>query len=261
MPRAFWKGIISFGMVAIPVRMSVATETKPVSFHLLHKKCMSRAKQVLYCPTDEDYFSQKETVRGYEFAKDQYVAFTEDDFKKVPVKTAHAINILRFVEAKEIDPTYYYGSHYLEPEELGAKPFRLLSDALKKTGLAGIAKVVFQRREHLCCVRPLDEILALHTIHYQEEVLSRKELVPPKAEVSTEELDMAVSLIKAMSGRFQPEQYKDEYQAALKAIIEAKVRGEKIVTPAAPKVEIGDLMAALRASVEAAKKELVGAKR
>jgi DNA end-binding protein Ku len=261
MPRAFWKGVISFGMVAIPIRMYVATETKPLSFHLLHKKCMGRAKQVLYCPTDEEYFSQKDTVRGFEFAKDQYVTLTEDDFKKVPIKTSHAVNILSFVEAREIDPVYYYGSHYLEPEELGAKPFRLLTEALQKTGLAGIAKVVFQRREHLCCIRPLDDILVLHTIHYQDEIKSAKELAPPKVEGSTEEMQMAVSLIKAMVGHFEPKKYKDEYQSALKQMVESKMRGEKVVAPAVPKFEVGDLMAALRASVEAAKKAPVGARR
>jgi DNA end-binding protein Ku len=177
------------------------------------------------------------------------------------VKTSHAISILRFVEAAEIDPTYYYGSHYLEPEELGTKPFRLLTDALRKTGLVGIAKVVFQRREHLCCIRPFEEVLALHTIHYREEIKPAKELAPPGVEVSGEELEMAVSLIKAMSGHFEPKKYKDEYQSALKEMIEAKMRGEKVAAPPAPKVEVGDLMAALRASIEAAKKEPVGAKR
>jgi len=255
MARAFWKGVISFGMVAIPVRMYVATETKAVSFHLLHKKCLSRAKQVLYCATDDEYFSQKDTVRGYEVAKDQYVVFTEDDFRRVPLKTAHSIEILSFVQAKEIDPTYYYGSHYIEPEELGAKPFRLLSEALQKTGLVGIAKVVFQRREHLCSLRPLDNILALNTIHYESEVMSRKEIVPPEVKVSNEELDMAVSLIKAMHGHFEPDKYKDEYQSGLKEMVEAKLKGEKVIAPAAPKVEIGDLMAALRESIKAAKEE------
>lgn len=255
MARAFWKGVISFGMVAIPVRMYVATETKTISFHLLHKKCLTRAKQVLYCPTDDEYFAQKETVRGYEVAKDQYVVFSEEDFDRVPVKTAHAIEIISFVEANEIDPTYYYGSHYLEPEQLGAKPFRLLSDALSKTGLVGIAKVVFQRREHLCCLRPLGEILALHTIHYESEVLSREALVPPKVEVSAEEIEMAESLIRVMAGHFQPDKYKDEYQTALKEVVQAKLKGEKVVAPAAPKAEIEDLMEALRRSIAAARKE------
>ncbi len=255
MPRAFWKGVISFGMVAIPVRMYVATETKPLSFHLLHGKCLTRPKQVLYCATDNEYFNQKETVRGFEYAKDRYVVLTEADFNKVPIKTSHAIDILAFCQAKEIDPIYYSGSHYLEPEELGTKPFRLLSEALQKTGLLGIAKVVFQRREHLCCLRPFEDIIALHTLLYDGEIVSRKELTPAKVTVKAEEVDLALSLVKAMVRPFQPAEYKDEYQAALKTIVEAKVKGEEVVAPREEKVEIGDLMAALRASIEATKKE------
>ncbi len=255
MPRAFWKGVISFGMVAIPVRMYVATETKPLSFHLLHKKCLTRPKQVLYCANDSEYFDQKETVRGFEYAKDRYVVLDEADFKKVSIKTSHAIDILAFCQASEIDPIYYSGSHYLEPEELGTKPFRLLSETLQKTGLLGIAKVVFQRREHLCCLRPMENIIALHTLHYPGEIVSRKELTPAKVTVKADEVDLAVSLVKAMVRPFKPEEYKDEYQAALKTIVEAKVRGEEIVAPREEKVEIGDLMAALRASIEATRKE------
>ncbi len=255
MPRAFWKGVISFGMVAIPVRMYVATETEPLSFHLLHSKCLTRPKQVLYCDTDNEYFGQKETVRGFEYAKDRYVVLDDSDFKKVPIKTSHAIDILAFCQEKEIDPVYYSGSHYLEPEELGTKPFRLLSETLRKTGLLGIAKVVFQRREHLCCLRPLDDIIALHTLHYEGEIVSRKDLAPAKVSVKAEEVDLAVSLVKAMVRPFDPGEYKDEYQSALRAIVEAKVKGEEIVAPREEKVEIGDLMAALRASIEATKKE------
>ena len=263
MPRAFWKGVISFGMVAIPVKMYKATETKEISFHMLHNKCMARANQVLYCPTDNEYIDRKDTVRGYEFTKGRYVVLTDEDFEKIPLKTAHAINILRFVEEKEIDPTYYYGSHYLEPEELGAKPFRLLRESLQKSGLVGIAKVVLQRREHLCCVRPLGEIMALDTVHYQKEIVPAEQIAPPKAEVTEPELEMAMNLIKVMAGHFQPELYKDEYQSALKELVEAKIKGEKIVAREGPKIEIGDLMASLRASIAAAKKEpaMAGAKK
>ncbi len=255
MPRAFWKGVISFGLVAIPVKMSVAAESKTLSFHLLHKKCLTRPKQVLFCDTDNEYFGIKETVRGYEVAKEQYVVLDESDFEKVPVRTTHSIDIAGFVDAKEIDPLYYYASHYVEPEELGARPFRLLREALEKTGRVGIAKVAFQRREHLCSLRPLEDILVLHTMHYQNEILSRKEIAPSKPKVTEAEMDMAVSLIKAMAKSFNPDDYKDEYQVALKQLIEAKVKGEKITAPAEPKVEIGDLMAALRASIAEAKKK------
>lgn len=257
MPRAFWKGVISFGLVAIPVKMYVGTESQPLSFHLLHKKCLTRPRQVLHCETDDEYFSSKETVRGFEVAKDQYVVLEESDFEKVPIRTSHAIDILGFVEAKEIDPIYFYGSHYLEAEELGARPFRLLREALVKTGRVGIAKVAFQRREHLACLRPLDEILALHTMHYEFEIMPRKELASPKAEVIEAELEMAVSLVKAMAKKFEPRTYRDEYREALQKVIEAKIKGEKIIAPAMPQAEIGDLMATLRASIESARKEPV----
>ena len=260
MPRAFWKGVISFGMVAIPVKMYKATETKEISFNMLHKTCMTRTKQVPFCPTDNEYISRKDTVRGYEFTKGRYVVLTDEDFEKIPLRTAHAIGIMRFVEEKQIDRSYYYGSHYLEPEELGAKPFRLLKEALEKTGLVGIAKVALQRREHLCSVRPLGDIMALDTIHYQSEIVPATQIAPPKPDVSEPELDMAVNLIKVMAGSFQPELYKDEYQSALKEMVEAKIKGEKLVVPEAPKIEIGDLMASLRASIEAAKREPVAAR-
>jgi DNA end-binding protein Ku len=255
MPRAFWKGVISFGLVAIPVKMYVGAESKTLSFHLLHKKCLTRPKQVLHCETDNEYFGIKDTVRGYEVAKEQYVVLNEADFEKVPIRTSHAIDILGFAEAKEIDPIYYSGIHYLEPEELGAKPFQLLKEALEKTGRVGIGKVTFQRREHLGCLRPLEDIIVLHTMHYDTEIIPRQEIAPPKTKVNEVELNMAVSLVKAMAKSFNPEDYKDEYQEALKIVVEAKVKGEKIVATAMPKAEIGDLMAALRASIEAAKKE------
>jgi len=259
MPKAFWKGVISFGMVAIPVKMYRATETREISFHMLHDKCMTRTKQVIFCPTDNEYITRKDTVRGYEFTKDHYVVLTEKDFEKIPLKTAHSINIMRFVEGKEIDPSFFYGSHYLEPEELGAKPFHLLKEALLKTGLVGIAKVVLQRREHLCCVRPQSEILVLDTLHYQNEIVPANQIIASKPDISEPELDMAVSLIKVMAGHFRPELYKDEYQSALKEMVGAKIKGEKVVIPEGPRIEIGDLMASLRASIEAARKQPVGA--
>ena len=256
MPRAFWKGVISFGLVAIPVRMYTGTQSEgTVSFHLLHKKCLTRPRQVLHCETDDEYFSIKETVRGFEVSKDQYVVLNEADFEKVPIKTAHSIDIVTFVEDSSIDPAYYYGIHYLEPEALGAKPFQLLREALVKTGRVGVGKVTFQRREHLACLRPVEDIIELHTMHYDTELLPRKDINPRKTKVSAPELEMAVNLVKAMSGKFKPEDYRDEYQTALKQVVDAKVKGEKIVAPAAPKAETADLMAALRASLAAARKE------
>jgi DNA end-binding protein Ku len=256
MAKAFWKGVISFGMVSIPVKMYLATTSQTPGFHLLHKKCLTRPKQVLYCQEDNEYFSSGETVRGYEYTRGQYVVLRESEFEQVPVRTTHTIDIAGFVKAEDIDPIYFYGSHYLEPEELGAKPFCLLRDALRRTKRAGIAKVAFQRREHLCALRPLDSLLALHTMHYQDEIVPPGEITVPEKEITANELDMAESLIDVMAKKFQPEEYQDEYRQALGKIIQAKIQGKEIKVMEMPKLEgIPDLMSALKASIEAATKE------
>lgn len=254
MAKAFWKGAISFGMVVIPVKMYVATEYKTISFHLLHKKCLTRPKQVLHCEKDKEYFTMKDTVRGYEYAKDAFVVLDDSDFNKVPVKTAHSINIVGFVESKEVDSIYYQGSHYIEPEEIGAKPFALLKEVLSKTKRVGIAKVTFQRREHLCTLKPFDDIMVLQTMYYQNEIVSHAEMAPAKQKLTEAELEMATSLVSAMATSFKPEQYKDEYHQALKQMVEAKLKGVEIKAPEEPKAEIADLMTALKASLEKAKK-------
>ncbi|MBI2869882.1 MAG: Ku protein [Chloroflexi bacterium] len=252
MPRAFWKGAISFGMVVIPVKMYVATESRAISFHLLHKKCLTRPRQVLYCELDNEYFGVKDTVRGYEYAKGQFVVLTESDFEKVPIRTNHTIDIMGFVRASEIDPVYYYDSHYLEAEAIGLKPYSLLREVLKKTGRVGIAKVSFQKREHLCSVEPREDILVLHTIHYSYEVRPVGELAPPRQELSASEMEMASALVNAMTRDFTPADYRDDYREALEKVIEAKVQGREVTAPKPVTVEIPDLMAALRASIEAA---------
>jgi len=255
MAKAFWKGAISFGMVTIPVRMSIATESKTPALHYLHKKCLTRPKQLLYCEQDDEYFGVKDTVRGYEYAKDQYVVLDDDELDKVPVKSTHSIDITSFVKGQEIDAIYYDGSHYLEPEELGLKPFFLLKTVMEKTGLVGIAKVAFQRREHLCCLRPYDQILTLHTLHFKQDVIRPPELEQPKKELSKGELEMASKLVEAMTTDFKPYEYRDEYAVALKKLVEAKLKGVEIKAPEIPKAEVGDLMKALRESVAAAGKK------
>ena len=254
MSRPFWKGVISFGMVVIPVKMSIAVESKTPTFHYLHKKCLTRPRQVLYCEEDGEYFNIKETVRGYEYSKDQYVVFDDDELDNVPVKTAHSIDITSFVKDKEIDTIYYSDSHYLEPEELGLKPFFLLKTVMEKTGLVGIAKVAFQRREHLCCLRPYDQILALHTLHFKQDIIPPPELAQPKKQLSASELEMASKLVEAMTTDFKAYEYRDEYTLALKKMVEAKLKGVEIKAPEIPKIDVEDLMTALRKSVAAASK-------
>jgi DNA end-binding protein Ku len=255
MARSFWKGVISFGLVAIPVKMYVAAETRGADFHLLHKKCLTRPRQTYYCASDDEYISLKDMVRGYEYAKDQYVVLEDKDFENVPVKTTHTIEITSFVDFSDIDPIYFYGGHYLEPEQLAAKPFSLLRDVLVKSKKAGIAKVTFQRREHLCVVRPMDHIMSLHTMHYQEEIIPHDELLSPNSKISPEEMKMAMTLVETMSGKFNASVYKDEYQDALKKMIEAKLQGLEIKVPKAKVAEVKDLMEAIRASIEATSKK------
>jgi DNA end-binding protein Ku len=255
MARSFWKGVISFGLVAIPVKMYVAAETQGTDFHLLHKKCLTRPRQTYYCASDNEYIGLKDTVRGYEYAKDQYIVLDDKDFEKVPVRTTHTVEITSFVDFNEIDPVYFYGSHYIEPEQLAAKPFSLLREVLEKSKKAGIAKVTFQRREHLCAIRPLDHIMALHTMHYQDEIIPRDDLYSPDAKISPQEMKMAMTLVDNMSGKFNAAAYKDEYQGALKKVIEAKLQGLEIKAPKAKIAEVKDLMEAIRASIEATSKK------
>ena len=262
MAKAFWKGAISFGMVSIPVKMYVAATSHTMSFHLLHKKCLTRPKQVLHCEEDDEYFGIKDTVRAFEYGKGRYVVLKDSDFAKAPVRTTHIIDILGFIKEEEVDPVYFYGSHYLEPEGFAAKPYRLLLETLSKNRRVGIAKVSFQRREHLCCLRPLGKLLALHTLHYKDEILSTAEINIPEIEVSIAELKVAQSLVDVMTTRFQPEKYEDRYRHTLEEIIKAKIQGEEIKAVPEPVVKaIPDLMSALRASIEAASKELAVSKR
>ena len=252
MPRSFWKGAISFGLVVIPVRMYVATELKTPAFHYLLKKDLSRPRQALVNPQTGEQFSIKDTVRGYEYAKNKYVVLSDEDFARVPVRTQRIIDIQSFTAAQNIDPIYFYDAHFLEPEEIGGKPYCLLLEAMTKTQLVGIAKVSFARREHLVCLRPFGDVLVLHTMHYSDEI--RPYEAPPKKELSVSELDMAVSLIQAMDRPFKPDEYHDDYRRVIDQLIKAKLAGRQIEKPLEARVKTSDLMAALRASLEVAKK-------
>ena len=249
MPRAFWKGAISFGLVVIPVSMSVAIRERPIRFNYLHKKDLVRPNQVLHCPEDGEYFSIKDTVRGYEYAKGQYIVLTDSDFEAVPLRTTRAIDIQAFVGEEEIDPIYFFDSHYLEPQSMGEKPFRLLREAMLSAKKVAVAKVVFARKEHLACLRPYGDGLILHSMRYPDEITPAPELGVKSAPTKAE-LNMAASLIKSMEEPFKPEQYRDEYRAALEKIINAKLKGKKILAPKTkPEKETEDLMAALEASL------------
>jgi len=255
MARSIWNGVVSFGMVSIPVKLYTATESKDISFNQLHKKCGSRLKQLRWCPVDEKEVPWDEIERGYAYAKDQYVVLTDEDFEKLPLPSKHTIELSAFVKAEEIDPVYYEKSYYVEPDETGLKPFALLMRALKKKDLTAIAKIAIRNKERLCALRPHDGTLVVETLYYPDEVRLQKGSEAPEVKISDKELQMALSLIELMEEEeFKPEEYKDNYREALMELINAKLQGAEIVeVPAAPQGKVIDLMTALKASVDAAK--------
>jgi DNA end-binding protein Ku len=255
MPRSIWNGLISFGMVSIPVKLFTATDSKDISFHLLHRECNSRLKQLRWCPVCDREVEWGETVRGYEWAKEQHVIMTDEDFDKLPLPSKRTIELSAFVKAEEIDPVYYEKSYYLEPDELGIKPFALLMKALREKGLTAVAKIAVRNKERLCALRPMDGTLMLETLYYPDEIRVERGVELPEVQVSDRELEMASTLIDLLADSFEPEKYQDEYRRALMEIIEAKLQGEEFVeAPVAAPANVTDLMAALKASVEAAKK-------
>ncbi len=255
MPRAIWNGVITFGIVSIPVKLYAATESKDVSFNQLHRECHSRIKQRRWCPVCEREVDNEEIVKGYQYAKDQYVVLTDDDFERLPVASKHTIQLAAFVEAKEIDPVFHEKSYYLEPDEVGLKPFALLMRALKMKELTALANIAIRQKERLCALRSFNGTMMLDTLYYTDEIRIERHGQFPEEQVPERELQMALSLIDLLSDEFDPQKYHDNYREALMEVIEAKLQGAEVVEAApAPATNVTDLMAALKASVDAVKK-------
>jgi DNA end-binding protein Ku len=255
MARAIWSGSIGFGMVSIPVKLFGATESKDISFNLLHATCGTRLKQLRWCPTHEQEVPWNETVRGYEYAKDQYVTLTDEDFEKLPLPSKHTIDLAAFVKEDEIDPVYYERSYHLAPDERGEKAYALLIRTLEKKGLTAIATITIRKKEQLCALRPKDGALILETLYYPDEIRAQPEMDLGGVKITDRELDMAFTLIDLLRKPFDPEEYKDQYREALSQVIEAKLEGREVVeAPPSRESKVIDLADALRKSVEAAKK-------
>jgi DNA end-binding protein Ku len=253
-----WRGAIQFGLVTIPVKLYLATESKGVSFNMLHKTDLSRIQMKTYCPVDDDVISRGDTVKGFEYAPGQYVVVTDEDLESVPLKTVRSIEIELFTQKRPDDGAVRFvkQAYYLEPDPIGRKAFYLLKDVLEDKGLTAVCKVVIKDREALAAVDPFGNTMILTTLHWPDEIRSTAELDLPaeEPEIKPAERKMAEQLIEAMTGDFDPANYTDEYREALLKIIEAKVAGEETVAvaPAEPSSNLVDLMAALEASVKAA---------
>jgi len=256
--RSIWKGAISFGLVTIPVKLYSATEQKDVTFHQVRRSDGSRIKYKRVAAADGEEVAYGDIAKGYELPSGETVVLTDDDFKDLPLSTQKAIDVLQFVPIEEIDPIYFEKSYYLEPEKTGAKPYVLLREALEDSGKVAIVKVALRSRESLATLRVRDGVFVLETMLWPDEIRTPDfGFLDEDIEVRQQELAMAGSLIETLSGEFDPTQYTDAYRDALQAVIDAKVEGREVVQPEEAQPSTGtvvDLMAALRASVEAAKK-------
>jgi len=243
-------------MISIPVKLFGATESKDLAFNNLHKECKSRLKQKRWCPVDDREVFMDEIVKAYEYSKDSYVEITDEDLEALPVPSKHTIELTSFVQQVEIDPVYFERTYFLEPEQIGAKPYALLLRALKTKQVSAVAKIALRNRESLCVIRASDnDVLMLETLYYSDEVRTADLPATPDVLVSQPELAMALSLVEMLQEPFDPKKYSDQYRVALLEMIEAKRNGEEVAAaPEAPAPRTVDLMAALKASLEAAKK-------
>jgi DNA end-binding protein Ku len=255
-----WRGAIQFGLVTIPVKLYLATETGGIGFNLLHASCLNRIQMKVYCPHHDEVIQRSETVRGYEWSKGKYVVVTEEDLDSVPLKTMRAIEIEMFVAAdrENTGTQFVKQAYYLEPDQIGTKAFYLLKSVLAEQGKTAICKIVLKDREQLAALNPFSKTMLLTTLHWPDEVRQTDELNLPEDEIEIKpsERKMAEQLVASMTGEFSADEYQDDYRQALMAVIERKVAGEAPV-PAqrAEPTNITDLMAALEASVAAARQD------
>lgn len=251
--RAMTSATISFGLVSIPVKLYAATEsTRKVGFHLIHRECGSRLKQQYVCRKEEVVVSREEMVKGYEFAKGRYVLFEDEELEALEAEATQRLEISEFVPLEEVDRLYIDRFYYLGPDRGGDRAYRLLHDAMARTGLAALAKYAARGKQYLVLVRPTAGRLVMEQLRYAEEVRPIEEVPVEEVEVKGSELELAVQLIGQIANRaFEPERYEDEVGERIVAAIQEKVEGKEIsVAPAAePEAQVIDLMEALKRSL------------
>jgi DNA end-binding protein Ku len=251
MATAVWKGSISFGLVSIPVRLYAAARPSTITLHQLHNTCHTRLRQPLFCPTHNRIVDRSEVVKGYEYEKDKYVLIEPEDTKKIQPESARAMEILSFAKSSEIDPLYFDSSFFVVPEDQGRKAYQLLLRTIEESQRVGIAKVAMHQREYTVFIRPYDHGLVLHTMYFANEVRE----APGYGEVDSvrvtpHEVKLAQQLVSMLSKPFEVKQYHDEYQQRLKALIEAREKGEEIAAVPQPKrAPVIDIMSALKKSL------------
>ncbi len=256
--RSIANATITFGLVTVPVKLYAASQSsESVSFNLLHSKCGSRLKQFYRCVDEEAEVSRDEMVKGYEFSKGQYVIFSEEELKALEQRSTQEIVVNEFVPAESIDPVFFDRAYYLGPDKGGDRAYRLLSEAMRRTGKWAVATYTARGREYLVALRPADDGLVMQQLHYAHEVRPFSEVEIPHGEVREQELKLAVMLAEQItSEEFNAESYPDRSNETLRNLIQRKIEGEDIVAlrTERPKSEVIDLMEALKASLEGSKK-------
>jgi DNA end-binding protein Ku len=258
--RTIWNGSINFGLVNIPIGLAVAQQRKDTAFRTLHRECGTPIKQKRYCPFHERDVEADELVKGWEFAKNQFVVVEESDLEAVALQRSQSVDIIRFVPVAQVDPIYFDRTYYLAPAgpEAQRRPYVLLLRAMQDAGMAAVGKFVLWGKENLCLIRPLGESLALETLYFAEDIRPRSEIdeAVEETEIKDPELAMARQLVESLVGDFDPQDYENEYRNELRAMLDAKLAGKEIAKPepvkAAPVV---DLMDALKQSVAQARKD------
>jgi DNA end-binding protein Ku len=257
MPRPFASGQIAFGLVSIPVKLYSATEaSERISFNMIHRDCGSRIQQQLFCPKEEKTITREETAKGYEFAKGQYVLFSEEELKTMEEKATQTIEISEFLPKEAIDPIYFQKANYMTPDKGGDRAYKLLAAALQETGRWALAKYAARGKQYLVILRPLGDGIVMQQLFYPNEIRSFEELDLGDAVVKDNELKMAVQLAEmGASDEFHPENYRDEVADRIRGMIQQKIDGEEITTNLVeePKAQVIDLMEALKASLGGAK--------
>jgi len=253
--RAIWKGAISFGLVNIPIALYSATRSEDLKFRLLREKDLSPVNYKRVAESDGKEVPWDQIVKGYEYEKGKFVVLKDDDFKRVDIEATQTVDILRFVELKEVNPIYFHKPYYMEPQKGGDKAYVLLREALRTSGKIAIAKVVIKTRQHLAAVKPQEKGLVLELMHFANELIDVDEFkMPATKAIGKKELNMAEALIDSMSDKWNPEEYVDEYKDALEKVIEEKVekgdkRPAKTVRKAKP-TNVIDLVSVLQQSLK-----------
>ncbi|MGA3185843.1 MAG: Ku protein [Bryobacteraceae bacterium] len=253
MPAIVWKGYVSFGLISFPVRLFSAARAEAVHFHMLHRKDLSRVKEVWYCAEENKPIERADIVKGYEISKGEYVTVEDDELKNIAPATAGTMEILQFVREADVDPIYFESSYYVAPGDNVTKPYALFSKALKESKYSAIAKVSMHGREHVVLIRAAEDQLVLHTMFYPDELhAGNKESTPAKAAANAKELSLAMQLIKQLAAPFKPNEFHDSYRENVEKLIEQKKKGQKVSTePEKPRrAPVIDLMEALKKSLK-----------